>query len=68
MGAICRYPLPTARFSRNGDRRDNDNNRTRFGIAAAFGVVDFTKNEFKISLRSLSSVPYEMESQEIRLS
>ena len=29
------------------------NGRTRFGIAAAFGVVDFTKNEFKISLRRL---------------
>ena len=29
------------------------NSRTCFGIAAAFGVVDFAENEFKISVRRL---------------
>jgi RNase P/RNase MRP subunit p29 len=29
------------------------NSRTRVGITAAFGVVDFTKNEFKVSVRRL---------------
>ena len=29
------------------------NGRTCFRVAAAFGVVDFTKNEFKVAVRRL---------------
>jgi len=32
------------------------NSMTRFGIAAAFRVVNFPKNKFKISIRGFSGV------------
>jgi hypothetical protein len=43
------------------------NKRAYFRIATAFGVVDFAEDEFEISF-VVSSVPYAMQSSEIRFS
>ena len=48
--AICLQLLPTAGFCRNGDKLGNDQSQDLFQIAAAFGVVNFAENEFKISV------------------
>ena len=45
--------LPSFDFFRTPIDAVTINGRTCFGISAAFGVVDFAENEFKINLRRL---------------
>src|SRR6266403_2369622 len=45
--------FPLLDFSGTAINAVTVNSRTRFGIATAFGVVDFAENEFEVSVRRL---------------
>src|SRR5882762_7746793 len=56
--ALIRQPFifrcfPLLDFSGTAVNAVTVNSRTRFGIATAFGVVDFAENEFEVSVSSL---------------